>query len=165
MLFVCYKNVFLKKTNIQHTFWSKRVNVVGGCALHKIQNIFCLQSRGDKESYRIVLKLCYSYSWILFCKNKEIRTNIVTPERCLHSVSTALNKLKIASNTVKTLCNRLERHAVAFILNMLKTNTADYRLQSVLDSALRGRCVNAVGSSRASWRVVCAPRARCKDAL
>jgi len=34
--------------------------------------------------------------------------------------------------------NRLERHAAAFILNMLKTNAAAWRLHSVLDSSLLG---------------------------
>jgi len=54
-------------------------------------------------------------------------------------------------NAVKTLCNCLERHAAAFILNMLKTNTMAWRLQRVLDSMLWGCCGNAVGSSRAPW--------------
>jgi len=49
---------------------------------------------------------------------------------------------------VKTLCNRLERHAAAFIL---KTHAAAWRLHSVLDSALWGRCGDSVESSRAPW--------------
>ena len=48
-------------------------------------------------------------------------------------------------NAVKTLCNLLQRNAAALILNMLKTNAAAWRLHSVLDSALWGRCDNAVG--------------------
>ena len=55
---------------------------------------------------------------------------------------------------VKTLYNRLERHAAAFILNMFKTNATAWRLHSVLDSALWGRCGNTVGSFRT-------PCARC----
>jgi len=68
-------------------------------------------------------------------------------------------------NAVKTLCTRLERHVAAFILNMLKTNTAVWRLHSVLDSAMCGRCGNAGGLLERRGRVVGAPRARCKDAL
>jgi len=49
------------------------------------------------------------------------------------------------------LCNRLERHAAAFVLGMLKTNAAGWRLHSLLDSALWERCGNAVGSSTAPW--------------
>jgi len=45
-----------------------------------------------------------------------------------------------ASNAVQTLCNRLERHAAAFILDMLKTNAAACRLHSVLDRTLWQRC-------------------------
>jgi len=49
-----------------------------------------------------------------------------------------------ASNAVetlwKTLCNLLERHAAAFILSMLKTNAAAWRLHSMLDSTLWQRC-------------------------
>ena len=43
-------------------------------------------------------------------------------------------------NAVETLCNRLERHAAAFILSMLKTNAAAWRFHSVLDSTLWQRC-------------------------
>jgi len=45
-------------------------------------------------------------------------------------------------------CYRIERHAAVFVLNMLKTNAAAWRLHSVLHSALCERCGNAVGSSR-----------------
>jgi len=45
-----------------------------------------------------------------------------------------------ASNAMETLCNHLERRAAAFILNMLKTNAAVWRLHSVLDSTLWQRC-------------------------
>jgi len=38
------------------------------------------------------------------------------------------------------LCNRLERHAAAFILSMLKTNAAAWRFHSVLHSTLWQRC-------------------------
>jgi len=62
-----------------------------------------------------------------------------------------------ANNAVQTLCNRLERHAAAFILSMLKTNAAAWRFRSVLDSTLCERCGNAMGSSRAPW-------ARCERA-
>jgi len=34
---------------------------------------------------------------------------------------------------VETLCNRLERHAAAFTLSMLKTNAATWRFHSVLN--------------------------------
>jgi len=45
-----------------------------------------------------------------------------------------------ASNAVQTLCNRLERHAAAFILSMIKTNAAAWRFHSVSDSTLWQRC-------------------------
>jgi len=45
-----------------------------------------------------------------------------------------------ASNAVETLCNRLERHAAAFTLSMLKTNAAAWRFHSVLDNTLWQRC-------------------------
>jgi len=54
-----------------------------------------------------------------------------------------------ASNAVKTLYNRLERHAAAFTLSMLKTNAEAWRFHSTLDSTLwgllerRGRVVSA----------------------
>ena len=52
---------------------------------------------------------------------------------------------KRSENAVKTLCNRLERHAAAFLLNMLKTNAAACRLHSGSDvSASRARCKNAL---------------------
>ena len=44
------------------------------------------------------------------------------------------------SNAVETLCNRLERHAAAFTLSMLKTNAAAWRFHSLLDSTLWQRC-------------------------
>jgi len=59
---------------------------------------------------------------------------------------------------VETLCNCLKRRAAAFILNMLKTNAAAWRLHSVLDSSMWGlpeRREHDVG----------ALRARCKYAL
>jgi len=63
---------------------------------------------------------------------------------------------------VKTPCNRLERHAAAFILSMLKTNAAAWRFHSVLDSTL---LATLWGLLKRRGRVVSAPRARCKDAL
>jgi len=68
-----------------------------------------------------------------------------------------------ATYAVETLCNRLERHAAAFILSMLKTNAAAWRFHSVFDGTLWQRCGNAVGSSRAPWARC--ERARCKDAV
>jgi len=76
--------------------------------------------------------------------------------QCFNSAQKSCRSMKCALcsrqqhcvNVVKTLCNRLERHAAAFILNMLKTNSAAGRLHSMLD---RARCEDAVGSSRASW--------------
>jgi len=59
---------------------------------------------------------------------------------------------------VQTLCNRLERHAAAFILSMLKTKAAAWRFHSVLDSTLWGLLERR-------GRVVSAPRARRKDAV
>jgi len=53
----------------------------------------------------------------------------------------------VANNAVCALCNRLERHVAVFILSLLKINAAAWRLHIVLDSALCGRCDNAVGSS------------------
>jgi len=63
-----------------------------------------------------------------------------------------------AVQTPATLCNRLDRHAAAFILGMLKTNAAAWRLHSVLDRTLWGLLERR-------GRVVSAPRARCKDAV
>jgi len=40
------------------------------------------------------------------------------------------------ANVLQTLCSRLERHAAAFILSMLKTNAAAWRFHSVLDSTI-----------------------------
>ena len=59
---------------------------------------------------------------------------------------------------METLCNRLERRAAAFILNILKINAAAWRLHSVLDSTLSGLLERR-------GRVVGAPRERCKDAV
>jgi len=64
----------------------------------------------------------------------------VTPEWRPYSVHTAFKKMQNAevrcANAVETLCNRLERHAVAFILSMLKTNAAAWGFHSVLDGTL-----------------------------
>jgi len=69
-------------------------------------------------------------------------------------------------NAVKTLRHRIERHAAAFILNMFKTNATAWRLHSVLDRALWGRCANAVGSSRALWaHRVHAVKTPCKSCI
>jgi len=62
------------------------------------------------------------------------------------------------ANGVETLFNRLERHAAAFRLSMLKTNAAAWRFHSVLDSTLWGLLERR-------GRVMSAPRARCKDAV
>jgi len=43
-------------------------------------------------------------------------------------------------DTERTLCNRIERYAAAFILNMHKYNAAYERLHSELGNALLGRC-------------------------
>ena len=67
-------------------------------------------------------------------------------------------------SAVKTLCNRLERHAAAFILNMLKTNAGAWRLHSVLISPQWGRDGNALGLLESREHVVGAPRACCEDA-
>ena len=64
---------------------------------------------------------------------------------------TLCSRQQCCGNAVKVLCNRQECHSVAFILNMLKTNAAAWRLHSVLDSALWGRCGNAAESSWAPW--------------
>ena len=65
---------------------------------------------------------------------------------------------KRCGNAVETLRNRIERRAAAFILGMLKTNAAAWRLHSVLDRTLWGLLERR-------GRVVSAPRARCKDAV
>jgi len=44
------------------------------------------------------------------------------------------------ANAVETLRSRLERHAAAFTLSMLKTNAAAWRFYGVLDSTLWQRC-------------------------
>jgi len=90
----------------------------------------------------------------------------VTPEWRPYSVPTAFQKLAEpraarcanASNAMQTLCNRIERHAAAFIFSMLKTNAAAWRFHSVLDSTLWGLLERR-------GRVMSAPRARCKDAV
>jgi len=78
----------------------------------------------------------------------------VTPEWRPYSVPTAFKnadrrgaRCANASNAVETPYNRIERHTAGFILKMLKTNAAAWRLHSVLDSTLWQRCDNAVGSS------------------
>jgi len=50
---------------------------------------------------------------------------------------------------VCTLCQRIECHAAAIILNMHKDNAEACYLNSVLDSAMWERCGNGVGSSSA----------------
>jgi len=72
----------------------------------------------------------------------------VTSEWRPYSVPTAFKKIAErrgarcanaevrAVQTPATLCNRLERHAAAFILSMLKTNAGSWRFHSVLDSTL-----------------------------
>jgi len=40
------------------------------------------------------------------------------------------------ANAVETPCNRLERHAAAFTLSMLKTNAETWRFHGMLDSTL-----------------------------
>jgi len=52
----------------------------------------------------------------------------------------AVRAFAVATNAVCALCNRIERHAAAFVLTMLKINSAAWRLHSVLDSALWQRC-------------------------
>jgi len=75
----------------------------------------------------------------------------VTPEWRPYSVPKAFKNLQNAevravkrqqrrANAVETLCNRLERHAAAFTLSMLKTNAAAWRFHSVLNSTLWQRC-------------------------
>jgi len=44
-------------------------------------------------------------------------------------------------NAVETLCKRLERHAAAFILSMLKTNAAAWRFHSVLYKCLNTKTI------------------------
>jgi len=75
-----------------------------------------------------------------------------------NSCHTRVSSLRCAnaSNAVETLCNRLELHETVFILSVLKTNTAAWRFQNVLDSTLwQERCLGVVGM----------PRAHCKDAM
>jgi len=62
-----------------------------------------------------------------------------------------------AVQTPVTLWKRLEGHAAAFILSMLKTNAAAWRFPSVLDSMWQ-RCGNTVVFFRAPW-------ARCGGAV
>jgi len=56
-----------------------------------------------------------------------------------------------ASNAVETMCNRLERHAAAFILSMLKTNAAAWRFHRVLNSTLWQRCGVFKSAVNALW--------------
>jgi len=58
----------------------------------------------------------------------------------VRAVQTPATLWKRCGNAVETLCNRLERHAAAFTLSMLKTNAAAWRFHSVLDSTLWQRC-------------------------
>jgi len=45
----------------------------------------------------------------------------------VRAVQTPATLWKRCGNAVETPCNRLERHAAAFILSMLKTNAAAWR--------------------------------------
>jgi len=94
----------------------------------------------------------------------------VTPERRHHSAFTAFKKVAdrrgarcaVTSNArckndVKTLCNRLERHAAAFILNMLKSNARGFAF---------AQHVRQRGSSIALWaRRVHAAKTPCKSCI
>ena len=63
--------------------------------------------------------------------------------------------------TPATLCNRIERHAAAFTLIMLKTNAA-----MAFSRRIRQHAVATLwGLLERGGRVVSAPRARCKDAV
>jgi len=63
---------------------------------------------------------------------------------------------------VKTPCNRLERHAAAFILSMLKTNAAGLAFaQRVRQHAV----ATLWGLLERRESVVGAPRERCIDAV
>jgi len=84
--------------------------------------------------------------------DKPVGYTPVTPEWRPYSVLTAFKIMQNAEvravQTSATLCkrcanatcNRLERHAAAFILSMLKTNAAAWGFHSVLDSTLWQRC-------------------------
>ena len=97
------------------------------------------------------------------------RKSPVTPEARPHSVSTASKTVAdrrgascaVANNVVETLCNRIERHAAAFVLHMLKTNAAAWHLHSVLDSACGDVVTMLWGFLGRSGRVVGAPLAHC----
>ena len=54
----------------------------------------------------------------------------------VRAVQTPATLCKRCGNAVEMLCNRQERHSVAFILSMLQTNAAAWRFHSVLDSQL-----------------------------
>jgi len=63
---------------------------------------------------------------------------------------------------VKTLCNRLERHAAALILSMLKNK----RRGLAFPQRVKQHAVSTLwGLLERRGRVVSAPRARCKDAV
>jgi len=105
-------------------------------------------------SYITLLKIAI-YSLLMrnkikatICVDSSHFSTPVTPEWRPYSVPTAFKKFAErrgarcanASNAVQTLCNRIERHAAAFSLSMLKTNAAAWLFQSVLDSTLWQRC-------------------------
>jgi len=50
--------------------------------------------------------------------------------------ATLCERQQRCANAVEMLCNRLERHAAAFYLSILKTNAAAWRFHRVLDSML-----------------------------
>jgi len=63
--------------------------------------------------------------------------------------------------------NRLERHAAAFVLSIIKIHAAAWRLQAfAFAQRVKQRAVATLcGLLERHGRVVSAPRARCKDAM
>jgi len=70
-------------------------------------------------------------------RSHNVKKLQIAEVRAVQTQATLWNR---CGNAVETLCNRLERHAAAFILIMLRTNAAAWHLHSVIDSTLWQRC-------------------------
>ena len=83
---------------------------------------------------------------VIYLKPMSHQSGVLTafPQRlkiCRSPRCALCKRQQRGGNAIETLCNLLERRAAAFILNMLETNAAAWRLHSVLDSTLWQRCV------------------------
>ena len=71
------------------------------------------------------------------CMQKPCHVRAASSQRSKELQNRALcSRQQRCGNAAKALCNRLERHAAAFILNMLKTNAVAWRLHIVFDNVV-----------------------------